>query len=421
MVRKIIGLVRSDTLYVNSLYLLSNTLVMAAAGFLFWLISTHLYLPAQIGIATSLISAMALVSYISLLGFNSTFVRFLPTSKTRSQQISTGLVLSITVAVIVATGYVLLVPVFAPKLGLIHDNFWYGLGFVIMAALAAVNLLTDSIFIAFRAAKYNLLIDGFIMSSIRVVLPIFLVGLGAYGIFAASGAAASVAMVCSLYFLIKYFSYKPTLKIDKPVLRDVLHYSFSSYIANLLNIAPTLILPLIVINRLGPSAAAYYYLAFMIANLLYTVAYSVAQSLFAEGSYADRAFGSLVKKAVAILAVVTVAGSLALILIAPVILLIFGHDYSRNATGVLRIFALAAPGVALYVLSSTLLRITKHVYALIVVDIVYFVTICGLSMAWAHKGLNWIGLAWLVGQLIAGALGLAVLAKHRFGLRKPAS
>jgi len=406
MVRKVISHLKSDTLYLNSLYLMSNTIFMAGMGFLFWLINAHLFSPDQIGIATTLISAMTLVSYTSLLGFNSTFIRFLPTSKDRNNQITTGLVLSVLMAIVIAGGYILLVPWIAPKLGFVH-TIAYGIGFVVMAALAAVNLLTDSIFIAYRAAKYNLLIDGLIMSSVKVVLPLFFVSLGAYGIFTASGSAAAIALCASLYFLKKKFSYKPSMRIDKNVLRQVFHYSFSSYLANLLNIAPTLLLPLIIINKLGAPNAAYYYLAFMIANLLYTVAYSVSQSLFAEGSYEDRASQELIKKAGVVLAVVTVAGSLVVVAGAPLLLRVFGQNYAQHATSILRILALSAPAVALYVVANVLLRLKKQVGSIIIVNVVYALTICGLTLAWSGRGLNWVGWAWLAGNALSGIVGMS--------------
>ena len=412
MIRKIVRLIKSDTLYLNSLYLMANTIFMAGMGFIFWLINAHLFSSEQIGIATTLISAMTLVSYTSLLGFNSTFIRFLPTAKDRDTHMNTGLLLTVVMAIIIAMGYVALVPWIAPKLGVIH-HLLYGFGFVILAALAAVNLLTDSIFIAFRAAKYNLLVDGMIMSTIKVLLPVFFVSLGAYGIFAASGAAAALAFVASIYFLKKNFNYRPALKVDKTLLRSVIHYSFSSYAANLLNIAPTLLLPLIIINKLGASSAAYFYLAFMISNLLYTVAYSVSQSLFAEGSYEDRTFRELVKKASAVLAVVTAVGSLAVVAAAPIVLKVFGETYAQNATTILRILAASAPAVALYVVANVLLRLKKMVYNIILINIIYLIVICGLALAWANRGLAWIGLAWLLGNALSGLTGVIFLMRSR--------
>src|SRR3989338_3168449 len=117
-----------DSLFQNSLYLMLTTGVMALFGFAFWFLCARIFTPSDIGIATTLISAMTLISYISLLGFNTTFVRVLPTSTNRNNEINTGLLLCIGSAIIFAIGYVLAVPFIAPKLGLIHENIFYSIG-----------------------------------------------------------------------------------------------------------------------------------------------------------------------------------------------------------------------------------------------------------------------------------------------------
>jgi O-antigen/teichoic acid export membrane protein len=399
----------SDTLVRNSFYLMLSTAIMAVLGFIFWLISAHLFQPEDIGIATTLISAMNLISYIGLLGFNSTFVRILPGSKHRSEEINTGLILSASAAVIIGAVYVLLVPIIAPKLGIVHDNVLYAVGFIVMVALACVNLLTDSMFIAFRAAKYNLLIDGIIMSSVKLALPFVFVGLGAYGLFAASGSAALVALGLSVFFLVSRFGYTPKLSIDKPILRRVMKYSFSNYIANLLNIAPTLILPMIIINQLGAASAGYYYLASMIATLLYTVVYAVSQSLFAEGSYADQGLRALLTRSSIVLAAIMLPGAAVIYFGAHTLLGVYGQTYADQAAPLLQVLALAAPMVALYTIANVVQRILKQNYGLIIVNFVYIVSVTIFALLWTSNGLIWVGYAWLAGQSLAGLSGVLLI------------
>jgi O-antigen/teichoic acid export membrane protein len=386
-----------------------NTGAQAALGFIFWIICARLFSPDQIGVAASLISAMSLISYFSLLGFNGTFIRFLPTSKNRNNEINTGLVLVICTAVIIATGYILAVPFIAPKLGIIHQNIFYAVAFVALVALAAINLLTDSIFIAYRAAKYNLLIDGGIQGIIKVVLPFAFVSLGAYGVFIASGSAAMVAMVASIIFLMLKFDYHPRVDIDKGTLRNVFSYSSSSYIANLLNIAPTLILPLLVINRLGAAEAGYYYLAFAVANLLYAIAFSVSQSLFAEGSYGQVPLGTLLKRSLIIIVAIMVPSGIILAFLGPFVLGIFGRSYSVAGAQVIMILALSAPVVAVYSVGNALLRITNKIYSIVVVNVIYFVAVSGFAVLWVDRGLTWIAIAWAIGNLIAGVTAFCLL------------
>ena len=391
-----------------------TTGVTAVLGFVFWLICARLFTPDEIGIGTSLISAMSLISYMSLLGFNNTFMRILPTSHNRSNVINTGLLLVITAAVVIAIWYIIGVELIAPKLKQVLDTSWYEIGFVVLAALAAVNLLTDSIFIAFRGAKYNLLIDGGIQGVVKLLLPLAFLRLGPFGVFMASGTAAAAAMAASIIFLIAKFDYRPKFHIHVQTFRNVFHYSSINYIANIFNIAPILILPLIVLNHLGAAHAGYYFMAFTVANLLYAVVYAVSSSLFAEGSYGDEALQKLFKRAVRIVAIIIIPCGLALALFGPVMLRLFGRSYSEEASSVLVLLALASPAVAAYTLGNVLLRITHRLHSTIMVNLIYMVTISGLALLWVDRGLFWIGAAWTAGNIVAAAAAfISVFSSRR--------
>jgi len=402
----------SDSLFRNSVYLMLSTVISGGLGFFFWLIATHIYSPQQIGIGTALISAMALISSMGLLGFNSTLIRVLPNSKNKNNEINTGSVLVIGASAIMATVYVLLIPFIAPSLDVAHQNFWYAAGFVVMVGLASINSLTDSVFIAYRSAQYALITDAFITSGIKLLLPLAFVALGAYGVFASAGLAASIGMVASVLYLVFVFGYKPELKIDKSTLKNSLHYSSTNYVASLLNMIPALVLPVIILDHLGAPAAAYYYLAFMIINLLYTVSGSVAQSLFAEGSYQDEVLRNLIKRAVLILVVITIPVGIILAIWGPFVLTFFGKAYGAGGSDVIVLLAISAPVIAAYNIGGVLLKITKQVYSLIVVNLVYAAAVVGLSWLWVGRGLTWVVIAWVAGNLIAAILAFLLVFYH---------
>jgi len=404
----------SDNLFRNSIYLMLTTIVAGALGFFFWLIATHIFSPGEIGVGTALISAMSLISSIGLLGFNSAFIRILPNSKNRDNEINTGSILVISASAIMAAVYVIVVPFIAPSLNVVHQSFWYAIGFVVMVSLASINSLTDSIFIAYRSAQYTLITDAFVTSGVKLFLPLLFFGLGAYGVFASAGLAASIGMIASILYLIFVFGYKPKLKIDKPTLRSVFHYSFTNYVASLLNMLPTLVLPIIILDHLGAPAAAYYYLAFMVINLLYTVANSVAQSLFAEGSYDDQVLRNLIKRAVTILIAIMVPAIAVLALWGPLVLSFFGKAYNAGGSNVIVLLAISAPIVAAYNITGVLLKITKQVYSLIFVNLAYTVAVVGLSWWWVDKGLIWVAIAWAIGNLIAAILAFLLVAYHHY-------
>ncbi len=386
-----------------------STGMMATFGFVFWLVAARFYKPEQVGIASTLVSSMNFITYFCLLGFNSTFIRFLPHSKKRSEQIDTGLILVLIATVIVASAYVALAPFFAPKLDLLHTHILFGAAYVVLCVGTTINLLTDSIYIAYRAAVYNFFINGLGGAGIQLLLPVALVSLGAFGIYAAQGIGATCAMAVSLFFLIRRFGYRPGFKIHRATLLEVRRYSFGNYVASLLNTAPTIVLPIIVLDVLGAAAAGYYYLAFMVANVLYSVSYSVAQSLFAEGSTDEESIGKLVRKSAVFIGALTVPAAIGVVLLGPIVLDLLGKTYGAHTRDVLYVLAAAAPIMGGVGICSIIMRITKQTRALIVTNALYLVVTCGFGLLWIHRGLVWAGVAWLVGQTAALLVMLPVV------------
>jgi O-antigen/teichoic acid export membrane protein len=411
---------RSDHLLRNSFFIVASTATMGGLGFVFWLLGARLFTPHQIGLATTLTSATVLISYLSLLGFNSTFIRFLPTSDNRDAEINTGLTCVLLAGIVGATAYIVVVPWFVPALAFARDSVAYAAAFVVLTAFAGVNLVTDSVFIAYRAAKWNFLVDGLIQSGSKLVLLIALVGLGAYGIFAASGLAALIAVGFSLLFMVRSFAYKPRIQVSRVVLRRVFSFSAINHAASLLNIVPILLLPLIVIAGRGPAQAGYYYVAFQIATLFYTISYAISQSLFAEGSYEEVDLARLVRRSAKITCLAMLP-AIALPLGSHLLLLVLGATYSQHAAATLAVLGLAVPAVSLNVWTSCLLRLTKQLTALVWSNVVFVVVLCGLAVAWVHRGLGWVAFAWLLGNLVSGAVGGAALLVRMCALRRAGS
>jgi O-antigen/teichoic acid export membrane protein len=194
------------------------------------------------------------------------------------------------------------------------------------------------------------------------------------------------------------------------------NYSFVNYIANIFNIAPTLILPLIVLNHLGAANAGYYYLAFTIANLLYAVVYAVSSSLFAEGSYAEESLKDLVTKSTKIVAILIIPSTIILIIFGPTVLKIFGETYSDSARDIIRILALSSPAVAAYTLGNIILRIFHKVEAIITVNLIYMVSISVLAYMWVDYGLYAVGYAWMAGNIIASIYAFKSIYNSRHHL-----
>jgi glycosyltransferase involved in cell wall biosynthesis/O-antigen/teichoic acid export membrane protein len=398
-----------DELLKNSGYLMLMSATMAGFGFAFWLLCAHLYSAEAIGIATSLISAASLISYVSLLGLNNTFVRFLPSSADRNGQINTGLAIVFGAGLVFSAVYLALLPVIAPELSFVSARWPLALCFVTLTALSTMNLATDSVFVAFREARYNLIVDGIVQSLVKLALPLALVGLGAFGIYLATGAGAAVAVGLSLLLMIRRFDYRPALTFNIDLVRRIRTFSGATYTAHLLNLSPILVLPIVVLGKLGPAAAGFFFIAFQLASLVNAVAFAVSQSLFAEGSQVGANLQRLaVRSAIVVTSLITpIAFGLAVT--GRFFLQFFGGQYARNAASTLTLLSVAAVPVAVNAWAGSLLKVTEQLRALVVANVVYALIICGGAWAFAHKGLTWVGGAWLLGNIASSVLTIAVL------------
>lgn len=414
MVRAQVTRLQSDHLLRNSFFILLSTVTTGAVGFLFWTVVARSFSADDVGLGSTLVTASSLIAYSSLLGFNQTFVRSLPGSDHRDALINTGLLMVLGAGIVLAVAYILVVPVFVTELEDVRSRPLYALGFVLLSAFTAANLATDAVFLAYRSALYNFVIDGLVQGAAKLALPLALVSLGAYGIFLASGAAAVVAVAVSIALLVRRFGYRPRWQISRIVVRREVGFSAATYSAHLLDMAPVLLVPIIVITTRGPADAAYFFIAFQIANMLYAVTYAVSQSMFVEGSYDRQGLRRLARRSLVLQAKVVPAGSVGLALLAPLILGIVGADYRGNGTAALIVLALSAPVVAVNTWTVSLLKLTGQLRVLIIASVIHAGVICGLAALWSGRGLMWVALAWLVGNLMSGVVACAALVlRHR--------
>ncbi|NAZ85055.1 MATE family efflux transporter [Kineococcus indalonis] len=403
-----------DDLVANSFHQMLTTVVMAGVGSLFWLVCARTYSTAEVGVATTLISASSFISLASLLGFNSGFLYYLPRSSRRSDHLTTGLLLVAAVSVAVGLGYLLLLrllPGWYPELEPVVRSPWLALVFVLLTCALSVNTLTSSAFTAYRATRWNLAIDGGLMSTCKLLGVLALAGAGAFGIFAASGFGALVAALVSVAVLVRRFGFRPGFTLHKDLVRQVARFTSGSYVAYLLNIAPTSLIPMLVLAHQGAAQSGHLYMAFMVANVVFGAAHAITSSTFTETSYGDRPLGAVVRKAVTVLAAVLVPAAAFIAWQADFIMGVFGPEYAPAAPALV-VFMASAPLVAAYDIGTVVLRARGRVGAFVLVNLVSCVSILTLVLLWADRGLVPVATAWGAGTGAAVLTCLLLLARR---------
>ncbi|MFJ5922054.1 lipopolysaccharide biosynthesis protein [Kitasatospora sp. NPDC092948] len=406
-------------MYRSSFFVLSATATTAALGFLFWVVVARYYSPSQVGLATSLISATTLISYLSMFGLNSTLIRFPAEGSARNGQLTLSLSLVAGISCLVAAAYLLGLPLYGQKLTFVRDNPVAVVAFVVFCACASVNQLTKSVFVGGRMPQTNILVDGLLQGVAKLALPVALVGFGTFGVVGATGGGYVVAALAAVVVMHRRLGFRPDFRTGGTRLRENFRFSMASYTSSLLNLVPQLVIPLIVLHHLGAAAAGYYYVAFQIASLLNAVSFSVGEALFAEASNDPDRFFVLLRRTAVVIAAVQAPAAIVVALGSGPLLKVFGAGYAGQARPLLVAYAIGALAVALNTWVAFALKLTGQLRNLVIGNLVYVAVTVGMALRTAPRGLVWLGWSWGAGNLAAGLVGLVGLFWWRHRQRNP--
>jgi O-antigen/teichoic acid export membrane protein len=392
-----------DSLYRNSIYLMASTAVMAFFGFFFWILNAHLFTSEQVGIATTLISVMTLISTFSLLGLGNSLIKYLPTSDNKNEYMNTSLTLVGLTSIIISVIYLVFLNIFSPKLLFIRENPIFCFLFVFFIVFCTLNTISENIFIAYRSSVY-IFIKNTILSLVKLALPFALIMLGAYGIFMSFGLSITVAFIFSLIIFINRFKYIIKPDIHKNIVKNMAKFTLGSYVADFIRTLPSMILPIIILNTIGAKFSAYFYMDMMIATMLFIIPLSVSQSLFAEGSYSEEELKVHLTRAIRLIAMILLPSVLVTVLFGKYILLTFGTQYSSDGILLLQILAISAIFQSIIYIGNAMLLIKHRIKLIIYINSITAIIILLLSFALTHQNLLGIGISWIIGNMIASGL-----------------
>ena len=403
----------NDSLYRNSIYLMLSTGVTAVFGFLFWIINARLYSAEQVGIGTTLISIMTLISSFSLLGLGNSLIKYLSTSDKKNEKINTSFTLVGLTSIFISIFFLIFLKTFSPRLLFVRESIIFSLLFILFIVFSSLNALSESVFIAYRSSKF-VLIKNTIFSITKLIFPIFLVALGTYGIVVSMGIAMAIAFLVSLVFLILRFNYLFKPIIDKIVVKRMIKFSLGNYIAGNLGGLPAMALPILITNIIGAKFSAYFYMDMMIVSLLYIIPMATSQSLFAEGSYSGIELRVHLKKALKIISIIIIPAIIVTFLFGNYILLAFGKEYSDEGFILLKLLSISGIFISINAIGGTILNIKIKIKLLILLSLINTTVILSLSVFFIKMnlfGVVGVGIGWIVGQGIISVIYLLFIKK----------
>lgn len=402
-----------DPLYRNSLLLMATTAVTAGLGFFFWMIVARYYTEYEVGVAAAIISAVKLLALISTLGMDIALIRFLPKAREPGEMINSCFTVCGIVALAVSGIFIVGLDLWSPAIVFVRENAMFLLAFILFAVGWPLSAIMDSIFIAKRRAEFALA-KNTIFSLLKIPLPIILVlFFHAFGIVSSWGVAIGIALIISLFLFLPRVQrpYKPALRINLDIIKDIWKYSAGNYFVSIFSTAPSLVLPIIIVNLVSAEQTAYFYVAWMISSLLLAIPLAVSTSLFAEGVHSEEELAANARRSLRFILLLLVPAIALLVLLGKWLLLLFGEGYSSNALTLLWILGFSSLFAGVNSIYYTVLRVRDRIGELLMIRALTAITVLVASSLIAPTvGIVGIGYAWIGAQ---GLTSIYVLLRFR--------
>jgi O-antigen/teichoic acid export membrane protein len=401
-------------LYRDGSALVLNAGLTAVLGVAYWLLAAHYYAPRDVGVNTAAISAMMFLSGVAQLNLMSSLVRFLPILRgTRRRFIAACYLAAGVAAVGCATVFLLGLNWWAPALGVFGSNPGLIAWFVGATVAWCVFNLQDSSLTGLGAAVL-VPVENTVYGIAKIALLIALVSVSpSLGIFGSWTAALlfSIVPVNLLIFgrLLRRRGAAPEAAVEVPTRKEIMRFVAPDYLAALMWLAATTLMPVLVVAVAGPTENAYFALAWMIILPLIAISGSMGVALVANAASEPQRLPEYAREVLVRTVGLTVPASLTLAIAASYVMRLFGERYAAHGAVTLSLLALSLIPNMVTALYSSIFRVQRRMRALVALQ----AGLCGPVLVLAPilmsaLGIAGVGLAWLICQSIVAAVLLSV-------------
>jgi hypothetical protein len=189
------------------------------------------------------------------------------------------------------------------------------------------------------------------------------------------------------------YTYRPQWDL----LRKLGKAAVQHHILNLILLAPTQILPFLVTILISTQATAQFYVAFMLANFIFTLSYALSTVLYAVGAAQPDLLAQKTRFTLGLSFIACVGANLVAQVGAELLLSIFGHAYATQASWCLRILCLAVFPIIIKSHYLAICRVQERITQIILpIAIGSSLELIGAALGARFDGLLGVSLAWLV-------------------------
>ncbi len=392
-------------LYRNGYALMVNAITTSLLGVLYWVIAARFYTTDAVGVNTAAISTMTFLSTAARFYLDGALIRFLPRAGAKSTRlVKYSYLIGGLASAIVAAVFLLGLGLWAPALGFLRSSAVIAVGFVIATVASSIFTQQDGAFIGLRQAHW-VPVENITFAVAKIVLLVVLAKLlPQYGIFVSWAIPLALSLIpVNLLIFLKLLP-KHMRENTEPeagvTAREIFHYSGGLYAGYIFSAASLRLLPLIVLQVIGPHQAAYFALPWMIITSLQQVLPSMYGSLTVEASRDQSKLVKYSRQAFNQTARLLTPMVLFLFVVGPYLLRLFGKNYAAEADTLLRLLSLAVLPQILTGLYFGIARIHRSVGGVVKVQASLFVLNLILSYVFLKEfGITGVGIAWLISQV----------------------
>ena len=393
-------------LYRNGYALLLNSVTTSVLGVLYWIIAARSYSIEAVGVNAAAISTMTFLASAGRLYLDGALMRFLPSSGAHAARlIKYSYLIGGLGAGLVGTLFLLGLNVWAPSLGFLTMSPVLIIGFVLATMASSIFVQQDGVLIGLRQAHW-VPVENTLFASAKILLLIALAeSFPEYGIFASWAIPVLVALLPVNLLIFQKLVPRHIQENHEPEegigAKQIMHYAGGLYAGFIFSAASARLLPLIVLQVVGSSAAAFFTLPWMIVTSLQLVIPSMMGPLTVEASRQQSKLVKYSHQAFAQTARILVPVVLGVVIAAPYLLHLFGQSYAAEADLLLRLLSLATLPQIITGLYFGIARVHRSVGGVIAVHASLFILNIVLSYFLLTRfGITGVGIAWLISQTV---------------------
>lgn len=335
----------TDSFSRNAYALMINTGMNGILGLAFWVVAARHYPAVDVGRGSALISAVTLLSAVVGINVTGTLTRFLPRTGRRTTRFVVDTYwISSAIVVVLALGFLALVPVWGPSFAGLTDPGAAGL-FVAVVVLSGIFTVQDGVLIGLRSSIW-VPVENTVFGVVKLVLLLALAtaapGDGVWLSFVVAMAAVTVPLNILIFGRLLRRARTASAATGEPPQRaEVRRFLAGDYVGALFSFAAAYVVPVIVAAVVLPETFASFYIVWMVWGSLQLVSINLAQSLTVEGVYDADMLVSYARSALRRAGIILAATGGVLGIGAPLLLDFLGPAYTE-ATPLLRLLALTA-------------------------------------------------------------------------------